>query len=155
MRRTLYLLGLLVALSTPAAAQEAARSFTPSHMAAAREYLEVVNIQKVAATGAETMMEQQIDSNPQMAPYRAAMMSWAREIFASDEARDAFSRLYAEEFTEAELRELTAFFRTPLGKRLADSQTSMARRGSELGRKLAEAHQGDLMARLAAVKVKP
>lgn len=155
MRRTLVLLGVVLALSTPAAAQETARSFTPSHMAAAREYLEAVNVQAVAATAVEAMLEQQIETNPAMAPYRAAMLEWAREVFASDEARNAFSRLYAEEFTEADLRALTAFYRTPLGKRLADSQSALARRGSEVGRKLAESHQADLIARIAKVKPTP
>ena len=155
MRRTLVLLGFAVALSTPAAAQETARTIAPSHMAAARELMGVVNAQQVAATAVEVMLEQQIETDPAMAPYRGAMLEWAREVFASDEARDAFSRLYAEEFSEEDLRALTAFYRTPLGKRLAESQGPLARRGGEVGRRLAESHQADLIARLAKVKAKP
>lgn len=155
MRRTLVLLGFALALSTPAAAQEAARSFTPTRLAAARELLEVVNVQQISSAAVEVMLEQQIETNPEMAPYRATMLQWARDVFASEEARDAFSRLYAAEFTEEDLRALTAFYRTPLGKRLADSQGTLARRGGEVGRRLAESHQADLIARLAKVKVEP
>ena len=153
MRRTLVLLGFVLAVSTPAAAQE--RTFTPSHMAAARELLQVVNVQQITSAAVEVMLEQQIETNPEMAPYRATMLQWARDVFASEEASDAFSRLYAAEFSEADLRALTAFYRTPLGKRLADSQGALARRGGEIGRQLAESHQADLIARLAKVKVTP
>ncbi|MBD0318704.1 MAG: DUF2059 domain-containing protein [Gemmatimonadetes bacterium] len=152
MRRTLVLLGFFIALSAPAAAQETARTFTPSHLAAARELTDAVNVRGATAAGIEIMMETQIEANPAMAPYRAVMLDWARDIFSSDEAQDAFSRLYAELFPEEDLRALTAFFRTPVGRRLADSQGSLARRGAEVGRKLAEANQADLMARLAKVK---
>lgn len=152
MRRTLALLGLLVALAAPAAAQETARTFTPSHLAAARELLEAVNVQQLFRAGVEIMLEQQIEANPAMAPYRGVMLEWARDIFSSKEAQDAFGRLYAEAFTEEDLRALVAFYRTPLGRRLAESQGSLAQRGGEVGRKLAEANQADLIARLSKVK---
>ena len=153
MRRIAYLLSLVLALATPAAAQQA-RTYTPSHMAAAREYMEAMHVQQLAAAGVELSLEQQIRANPGMEPYRAAMMEWARELFASAEAKTAFAELYADAFSEADLRALTAFFRTPLGQRVAEIQPKLAERGAEVGRRLAEAHQADLMARLQRVKPK-
>jgi hypothetical protein len=154
MRRIVYALGFIVALATPAAAQQA-RTFTPSHLQAAREYLDAMHIQQLAAAGVEVSLEQQIRANPAMEPYRATMMEWARELFASAEAKTAFAELYAEAFTEADLRALTTFFRTPLGRRVAEIQPKLAERGAEVGRKLAEAHQADLVARLERVKPAP
>lgn len=154
MRRIVFALGFIVALATPAAAQQA-RAFTPSHLQAAREYLEAVHVQQLAAAGVEVTLDQQIRTSPEMEPYRAAMMEWARELFASAEAKTAFAELYAEAFNEADLRALTAFYRTPLGQRVAQIQPKLAERGAEVGRRLAESHQADLVARLERVKPKP
>jgi hypothetical protein len=153
MRRIVLAIGFALALATPAAAQQ--RTFAPSHLDAAREYLETLQIHKVAAAAVEMSLEQQIRANPAMEPYRATMMEWAREIFASAEAKTAFAEIYAEAITEADLRALTAFFRTPLGQRVALIQPKMAERGAEVGRRLAEAHQADLIARLERVKPAP
>ena len=154
MRRIVYALGFVLALATPAAAQPA-RTFAPSHLEAAREYLDALHIQKVAAAAVEMSLEEQIRTNPGMERYRAVMMEWAREIFASTEAKTAFAEMYAEAITEADLRALTAFFRTPLGQRVALIQPKMAERGAEVGRRLAQAHQADLIARLERVKPAP
>lgn len=154
MRRIVFVLGFVLALATPAAAQQA-RTFTPSHMAAAREYLEVMRIQQMAETGVQLSLEQQIRTNPEMEQYRAAMMEWARELFASAKAQTAFAELYAEALTEADLRALTAFFRTPLGQRVAEIQPKLAERGAEVGRRLAEESQADLMTRLQRVQANP
>jgi hypothetical protein len=154
MRRIAYVLGFILALATPAAAQQA-RTFTPSHVAAAREYMEAVRAQEVAAAAVEMTLDQQIRGNPEMEPFRKAMMEWARELFAGAEAKTAFAELYAEAFTEADLRALAAFYRTPLGQRVAEIQPKLAQRGAEVGRRLAEANQADLLARLERVKPRP
>lgn len=153
MRRIVYALGFVLALATPAAAQQA-RAFTPSHMAVARELLQAVQIQKVSMAGVESMITEQIRTNPQMGRYREAMLAWAREIFSSEEAIDAFAALYADAFSEEDLRALLAFYRTPLGQRVATMQPIMATRGADLGRRLAEGKQADLIARLQQVDSK-
>ncbi|HEX8362990.1 MAG TPA: DUF2059 domain-containing protein [Longimicrobium sp.] len=156
MRKRLLVLGFALALAAPAAAQQTpARTFAPSHMAAAREFLDAVQIQKLTAAGTEATISEQIRANPEMARYREAMLGWARDLFSSEEAVTAFAELYAEAFTEADLRALTAFYQTPLGQRLAANQTVLAGRGAELGRRLAESKQADLVARIQRVDAKP
>jgi len=157
MNRIVFAVGFVLALATPAAAQQdtlPARSFTPSHLAVARELLQAIQIQKVSMAGVEAMFTEQIRANPEMGRYREAMLAWARDIFSSEEATNAFAALYAEAFTEEDLRALTAFYRTPLGQRVAAMQPVMATRGADLGRRLAERKQADLLARLQQVDSK-
>ncbi|HKP74986.1 MAG TPA: DUF2059 domain-containing protein [Longimicrobiaceae bacterium] len=141
----------LAAQSTPPARAPIA----PSHLAAARELLEVLHLQDVAAAGVQVALEEQIRTNPAMEPYRTVMKEWASSIFSGDEAKNAFATIYAEAFSEADLRALVAFYRTPLGQKLASSQTTLTVRGAEVGRNLATAHQADLMARIQAMQPKP
>ncbi|HLM66618.1 MAG TPA: DUF2059 domain-containing protein [Longimicrobium sp.] len=157
MRRIVFALGFALALATPAAAQRdtlPARSFTPSHLAAARELLQEIQIQKLSMAGVEAMFTEQIRANPEMGRYREAMLAWARDIFSSEEATNAFAALYAEAFSEEDVRALTAFYRTPLGQRVAAMQPVIATRGADLGRRLAERKQADLIARIQQVDSK-
>jgi len=157
--RTLSALVLGCALLLPAraAAQDTARTTPPTagRMAAARELLEVVHLQEVSAMAVKVGLEQQIRANPMLEPYRAAMIDWGTELFASEEANTAFATLYANTFSEEDLRALIAFYRTPLGQRLASSQVTLYEKGAQLGRSLAEAHQADLLERIQRVTPKP
>lgn len=154
MRKGLIVLGFALALAAPAAAQETTRTHPPSHIAAARELMEVAQVQKTAVTGAEVMIAEQVRTNPAMARYRQAMLEWARGVFTSEEALTAFAALYADAYTEADLRQLVAFYRTPLGQKLAANQVLLATRGADLGRQLAERKQADLVARIQQVDAK-
>jgi hypothetical protein len=157
--RALVLGGALL-LPVHAAAQDstAVRPAAPvsaSHLAAARELLEVVRLVEVAAAAVNISIDEQIRANPAMEPYRTTMKEWGSQIFATEEAKNAFAALYASTFSEAELRQLVAFYHSPLGQKLAASQTTLTVRGAEIGRGLAESHQADLMARIQAIQPKP
>jgi len=141
-----------LAAQTPAPARP---PIAPSHLAAARELLEVLHLQDVAAAGVQVALEEQLRTNPALEPYRTVMKEWAASIFSADEAKTAFATIYAETFTEDDLRQLVAFYRTPLGQKLANSQAALTVRGAEVGHNLATAHQADLMARIQAMQPKP
>ena len=157
--RTLSILVLGCALLLPArvAAQDTTRTTppTPGQIAAARDLLEVMHMTEVAAVGVRVTLDEQIRSNPQLQPFRSAMLEWAAELFAGEEAKSAFATVYASSFSEADLRQLVAFYRTPLGQRMAARQAELAAKSAEIGRSLATAHQADLMARLQRIAPQP
>ena len=150
-------LGCALLLPARAAAQDSVAIIPPSpgQMAAARELLEVMRLQDVSAIGVKVALDQQIRANPMLEPYRAAMHAWGTELFASEEAKTAFATLYANAFSEADLRALIAFYRSPVGQRLASNQAKLAEKGAEIGRSLAEARQADLLARIQRITPKP
>ena len=151
------LLACALALPARAAAQDTARTTPPTagQMAAARELLEAMRMLERAAVEVRVAIDQQIGADPQLAPYRATIHEWGREIVSSEEAKAAFATLYASAFSEADLRQLAAFFRTPLGQRFASSQAALTEKGAEIGRSLASARQADLMARIQRITPKP
>ena len=154
---SILVLGCALLLPLRAAAQETPRTTPPTagQMAAARELLEVMHLGEVSAVGVRVALEQQIRANPMLEPYRATMREWGTELFASEEAKTAFATLYASAFSEADLRALVAFFRTPLGQRFASNQAALAEKGAEIGRALAESGQADLLARVQRVTPRP
>ena len=149
MRRILFVLCSLVALASPVVAQQdSTRTFAPSHLAAAREFMQLLRIEELSTQAATMAIDQQISMNPAASQYRETMISWVKDLFVSEEAKTAFAQIYASTFSEADLRALSAFYRTPLGQRLAAAQPILTQRGAQAGERLAEAHQAELMQRL-------
>lgn len=150
--RALALAGAALLLPACLAAQPA---IAPSHMAAARDFVEALRLPEVAAAGVSVSIDEQIRANPALEPFRTTMKEWGAQLFATDEAKNAFAEVYATTFTEPELRQLVAFYQTPLGRKVAASQATLTARGAEIGRNLAQAHQADLMARIQGQVARP
>lgn len=138
-------------LAAPSAAQaQAAAPALPSvsHLAAAGELVDLMQIEDAAMVAVLVSLDQQIKATPALGDFREVMEAWARDLFTSEGARLAFARLYAEEMSEADIRQLVAFYQTPVGRRLAGKQAALAARGAEVGQRLAEERQADLMQRV-------
>lgn len=123
---------------------------TPGAMAAAEELLGVMDIEQVMRTSAMSMLNAQIEAQPMLAPFRDVMEEWVAKYMSVETMGPRLARIYAETFTEGELRELIAFYGTPLGKKLAERTPELTRRGGEVGREVAEEHTEELQAMIAA-----
>lgn len=136
--------------SAPPPRPAEAAQVTDAELVLARELVRVADMQGSAALGVDVMLDQQMEMQPELAPYRSVLTEWARDVFSSDEAAEAFARLYAETFTESEIQDMITFYQSPTGRRLAAEQGVVSQRAAAIGQELAEAHAGDLMARLQA-----
>ncbi|HEX8320046.1 DUF2059 domain-containing protein [Longimicrobium sp.] len=158
MRTLLIACGLMVPAvaaaqptTTPA---QPATTVSAASLSLARELTTLMDLAGNASVGVDVMLDAMQAQNPELAQFRAVLQRWARTIFSTEEAAVAFARIYAEAFTEAELRDLVTFMRTPSGRRFAAAQGELARRGSEVGKRLAEENQGELMQMLQAEQQK-
>jgi len=128
--------------TTPA---QPATAVSAEAMSLAVELTTLLDLAGNASAGVDMMLDAMQAQNPQLSEFRGVLQRWMRKIFSSDEAATAFARVYAESFTEAELRDVVAFMRTPSGRRFAAAQGELMRRGGEVGKRLAEENQGELM----------
>ncbi|MDO6759769.1 DUF2059 domain-containing protein [Tamlana sp. 2_MG-2023] len=55
-----------------------------------------------------------------------------------DKLYDELSDLYMEEFTQEEIKELLAFYNSPIGKKFTSKQLDLTKKGVELGKGFAE-----------------
>ena len=62
---------------------------------------------------------------------------------------------YTREFTESELKKLTEFYKTPVGKKASEKMPQLAFLAGQLGLKKAQAHQAELRQTLDAQQNKP
>ena len=102
---------------------------------------------KSAESGAEVILAA-VRSNPQLAPYEDVFRTWYWDAIASADLEGKMIALYAETFSEQEIRDLTAFYRTPLGRKALEKMPELTRRGAEIATVAAEESQTELERRL-------
>lgn len=122
MKKLILALVLLFAGALPAAAQGEPSA---EEMAAAREVLRASQAREGFVRGFELGMAESAGSD-----MTEQMKSVIREVmleeFDWDEMEPEYARLYADLFTLDELRQLTAFYNSPVGRRMAETSPELA-----------------------------
>jgi len=121
-----------------------ARADEASHRRAAEELLKAADGQKAMQAAIDQMLDLQIKAQPQMAKYRGAMRKFFDKYLSFESLKDDMIKLYMEEFTEKELREIAAFYRTPTGKKAIAKLPALMAKGGQIGLKKVMAHQDEL-----------
>ena len=144
--RSLVLVAILGSLigARPAQGQGA------SHMAAAKELFTLMQVGETMLATMESAFDQQAKMNPELAQYQDVMMAWGRKIMLSDEAIGEFLKAYAGAFSEKDIREMIAFYKTPVGQKLVAKQPELAKQGAAIGARMAETHQAELQEMIQA-----
>src|SRR5690606_34481683 len=115
MRAVLMLVATLAIGAPDLAAQGAGAA--SSHERAAAELVEVMRMKELTLSSIEVMTDAMIQQNPALAQVRDVLSEFFREFMRWEELRPEYIRLYRDAFTESELRELIAFYRTPVGQK--------------------------------------
>ena len=88
-----------------------------SHRAAALAYLEAKGTPRLLERNCRLMLEKQLAAAPEYASHRAELEKFYLGTFGFPALKEDLIKLYTAEYSEAELRELAAFYSTPLGKK--------------------------------------
>lgn len=127
-------------------AQTANVSITPAHLKAAEDVL--------IASGAGSQMKQNITAmikqasanvpDDKKAKFTEIMGIFMNKYLNWELLKDQMAALYAQQFTEKELKDLTVFYLSPLGKKLNEKQPTLFQKGAELGQQAVASHQVEL-----------
>jgi hypothetical protein len=143
MKFKLLIIALLICGAVKA---QTTTAITPSHLKAAEDVL--------LASGAGAQMKENMsamikqasanipeDKKPKfveiMNTFMGKYMNW-------DSIKDQMAALYAQEFTEKELKDLSVFYRSPLGTKLNQKQPVLFQKSSQLGQQMVQSHQVEL-----------
>ena len=135
--------GILTAAG-PAAAQSS------GHVAAAEDLLLAMDAEQMYERSLEQMLSAQIAADPNLAAFAPVMKQFFRDFVSWEAVRPEHLRVHMERFSEAELRELAAFYRTPLGRRVAEESPAIATELGMVGQRLVEENQAELFRRITA-----
>jgi len=133
-----------------ASAGHAAEPYSASHRQAAADLLLETGAKENAVAGASAMVDAMIQGNPMLAPYRDVLVSWSEKVMTWENMKPRMVDLYASTFSEQELRDLAAFYKTPLGAKSLRVLPELVQKGAQIGADLAMEHQGELQAMLEA-----
>jgi uncharacterized protein len=129
-------LGLVLAALPAAAQQQGApqqgapplKPATPAAIAAAKEILGMKNVALMYASAVPNIVQQTKDSllqnnlNYQKDLNEVALIVAQRLAGREKEIGDGMAQIYANEFTEQELKDLVTFYKSPLGQKLLASE---------------------------------
>ena len=116
-----------------------------SHYKAAEEYMVALDMEKTTNEGIDQMIDMQIKTNPAMAEKKDAFKKFMQKYMSWSSLREDYLKIYMEEFTEAELKDMAAFYRTPTGKKVAAKQNVIMMKSSQLGQDRMQANMQELM----------
>ncbi|HEX2222721.1 MAG TPA: DUF2059 domain-containing protein [Thermoanaerobaculia bacterium] len=147
MKSAVVLVVLLSCLCPLAAWSEEAQS---SHKKAALELIAITEMESSLAAQAEAMVNLQVEQNPLIEPYRDVLLKWIKKTLTWEAMAPQMTQLFMDTFTEAELRDLIAFYRTPTGKKALTQLPVLFEQGAKIGQELAEKNEAELEAMIEA-----
>lgn len=128
-----------VAAAAPARAQPSAEQ-----RAAATELLMAMHVPEVLDASVQQMLDQQVSAAPELAGVQDVMREFARRYVSWEALREQYVDIYAGSFTEDELRQMTDFYRSDVGQKLARATPRLMAEGAELGQRAVQAHRAEL-----------
>jgi hypothetical protein len=121
------------------------------HEKVAREVVELIGGEDLAMQGPTWGMEMFINT-PELAPYQEQIREWYRKAFSGSDLKERIVRFYMDTFSENELHEIAAFYKTPAGRKTIASLPTMMKWGVETAKQHAEAHGAELAAIIAKIR---
>lgn len=126
-----------------------------SHRRAAENLLLVMEVDKSLPKVVDQVVENQMQQNPQLAPQREVLQRFLTKYMNWESVKEDTITAYTREFTEPELKKLTEFYKTPVGKKASEKMPQLALLAGQLGLRQAQAHQTELRQMLEEQKNKP
>jgi len=115
-----------------------------SHRAAAEEFLKAAGIEQTFDQIIDQSIEQQAKANPMMVQLKPVLKKFMSQHFNYEVLKDDLIKIHMEEFTEQELKEISAFYRTPVGQKTVRKMITLQQKCSELGMKRVQDNIGEL-----------
>jgi hypothetical protein len=115
-----------------------------SHRKAAETLLIVTEVDKSPPKLVAQVLEGQLQQNPQLVPHREVMQRFLTKYLHWESVKEDTITAYTQEFTEQELKQLTEFYKTPLGKKANEKMPRLAFVSGQLGLKRAQENQAEL-----------
>jgi len=122
----------------------AVRADEKSHRQAAEQLLGMMNMDKLLSDSLDQMLQMQIKQNPAIAPYEPQMRAFFNKYMSWASLKEDMVKIYMDEFSEEELKELLAFYQTPVGRKTIQKMPSLLAKGAELGQQRVQQHLPEL-----------
>ena len=100
----------------------------------------------------DQVLAEQVAENPSLGELKPVMKAFFEKHMSWAALKTEMAQIYAEQFTEEELKDITQFYQTPSGKKMARITPDLMAKGAMLGQEKVQAHLGELGAMIEAYK---
>ena len=143
---TLITLGCILCLSwTSVKAQTSSQNFKPSHLQAAENFLVAAGVDTKFPSLIESIVNafsKQIPENNRT-EFGNIMRKFMNKYYTWDNLKSSLDKTYASEFTESELKELSDFYSSPIGKKYTGKSTELLQKTMQIGQQIITDHQSE------------
>jgi hypothetical protein len=138
--------------ATPAPSRVPAPVATPtaSQTAAALELFKAIKLRESIDGTTVAMVDSEISHNPTLTPYRDVMLRWLRKYMTWDAMLPELTRLYAETYTEGEMKAMAMFYSSPVGQKALTKTPELLQKTAAIGAKVSQPHSPELNELLTA-----
>ena len=120
------------------------RADEKSHRQAAEELLRTMDIEKQMDSAINQTLALQIKQQPALTPYKEVMRKFLGKHISYKALKDDLIQIYVDEFTEPELRQISAFYKTPAGKKMVEKGPALIGKSMKLGMERVAKNQDEL-----------
>lgn len=131
---------LMVSFASPAMAENT-QVVDKERIQASHELFDTLQMDKLYNSVLESTVELQIKQRPQMAKYRDVFYKFFSKYMSWNSIKDEVANLYASEFTANELKDITAFYKTPTGQKAMKNIPALMNKAGEIGIKHVNDHR--------------
>lgn len=139
MKTVAALAALLALAAAPARAQP-----SQAQRAAATELLMAMHVPELLDASVNTTLDAQMRAAPELEGVQDVLREFVRRYVSWEALREQYVEMYANTFSEDELRQMTDFYRSDVGQKLARSSPRLMAEGAALGERTLQAHRADL-----------
>ncbi len=108
-----------------------------------------MDLAKTTNQAIDMVLKAQTDANPQLKQVEDVMRTFLTKYLSWENIESQMVQMYAEAFTEPEVRELIVFYRTPLGQKTVARMPELMQKGTAMGQKAVQDHLPELQEAIA------
>jgi hypothetical protein len=122
-------------------------AFAAADSAAVKEaenLLKLTNLEQVFNDAIDQSLDLQMKQNPVLVPYKDTMREFFNKYMSFESLKPDLVKIYTNNFTAAELKEINVFYSTVVGRKVARVTPKLMAEGAELGMRRVQEHLPEL-----------
>jgi len=140
--------GFILVLSFAEAPRLFAQQPSSTHDQAVMDLIKLTKVEQQMATNTEAVADAMTKGNPMLVPFRDVIIEWSNKYLTWNAMFPEVTKLYKETFTESEIRQLIAFYQTPLGQKVLAKMPELTQKAFSIGSTIGQAHSDELRHKL-------
>lgn len=104
-----------------------------SHREAIETLLEIADMEEISRESLDQMAALHMQQDPRLGPYEDTLKKFYGKYMSWESLKEDFIAIYMEEFSEDEIRELIAFYKTPAGRKAIKKMPDLMARCARIG----------------------